>query len=148
MSGDQPGLRLRMLQEARRIVSQHRQLDVFQEQVARALQRKDLAGVRELYHHFREALEAHIRMEEITHFPALHGLHPDWDAQLTELVREHQTFRSNLAKTAEALERGELESFERGYKTFLRSLVAHEAAEEWLFGEVAQEQGTHEETRR
>jgi hemerythrin superfamily protein len=148
MSGDQPGLRLRMLQEARRIVSQHRQLDVFQEQVAKALRRKDLAGVRELYHHFREALEAHLRMEEITHFPALHGLHPDWDAQLTELVREHQTFRSNLAKTAEALERGELESFERSYETFLRSLVAHEAAEEWLFGEVAQEQGTHEEARR
>ena len=147
MSGDQPGLRLRMLQEARRIVSQHRQLDAFQEQVAKALRRKDRTRVRELFTRFREALEAHIRMEEVTHFPALHGLHPDWDAQLTELVREHQTFRANLAETAEALEQGQLESFERGYESFLRALMAHEAAEEWLFGEVAQEHGTPEESK-
>ncbi|MBW2274851.1 MAG: hemerythrin domain-containing protein [Deltaproteobacteria bacterium] len=139
MSGDQPGLRLRMLQEARRIVSQHRQLDVFQEKVAQALEQGDPARVLELFTHFREALEAHIRMEEVTHFPALHGLHPNWDAQLTELVREHQTFRTSLAETAESLRRGQLESFKRSYQAFLRTLTAHEAAEEWLFGEVAQE---------
>jgi len=148
MSGDQPGLRLRMLQEARRIVSQHRQLDVFHVQVAKALRRQDRTRVRELFTRFREALEAHIRMEEVTHFPALHGLHPDWDAQLTELVREHQSFRADLAETTEALERGQLESFERCYESFLRSLTAHEAAEEWLFGEIAQEHDSPVESDR
>ena len=137
MSGDQPGLRLRMLQEARRIVSQHRQLDVFQEQVARALRRGDQGRLMKLFTRFCEALEAHIRMEEVTHFPALHGLHPDWDARLTELVREHETFRADLARTTAALERGDLEAFERGHESFLRALMAHEAAEEWLFGEIA-----------
>jgi hypothetical protein len=85
-------------------------------------------------------------MEEVTHFPALHGLHPDWDAQLTALVREHETFRANLSETAKALEQGQLERFEREYETFLRTLMAHEAAEEWLFGEVAQEHGVRDES--
>jgi hemerythrin superfamily protein len=137
-----------MLQEARRIVSQHRQLDVFREQVSQALRNEDRGRILELFSHFREALEAHIRMEEVTHFPALHGLHPDWDAQLTELVREHQTFRAHLSETAEALRRGQLDRFESSYASFLRTLTAHEAAEEWLFGEIALEQDTPGEPER
>ena len=139
MSLDQPGLRLRMLQEGRRIVSQHRQLDLFQEQVEGALQRGDRARLLALFTRFREALEAHIRMEEVTHFPALHGLHPDWDARLTGLVREHRSFREDLSRVTAALERGDIEGFERRYASFLRALVDHEAAEEWLFGAVAEE---------
>jgi hypothetical protein len=88
-----PGLRLRMRGEERRISSQHRQLgDLFE----RTLDSVESIGPRRAvgdFLLFQTALEAHMSVEEDIYFPALHGLRNDVKDELVELVEEHEKIR-------------------------------------------------------
>lgn len=127
---DQPGLRMRVGQEARRISSQHRQLDVFYGMVLSALEAGAPERSRAEFLRFHDALEAHFTMEDRIHFPALHGLRPELDAELQALVEEHQAFRSELDAMARLLEARDLAAFGRRLDAFVTRLAAHEAREE------------------
>ncbi len=127
---DQTGLRLRIDREARRISSQHRQLDVFYERVIHFLTGGDAARARAEFLRLCDALEAHFTVEERMHFPALHGLRPELDAELAGLVEEHKAFRSALEAITGHLQGSELGRASAALDRLVVDLAAHEGREE------------------
>ena len=103
---EQPGLRLRLAHEARRIASQHSYLDAMKATTMRALERGEALEIRQALRGFRGSLEAHFELEEQLHFPALHGLHPEFAPDLTALVAEHERFRAGLGRLEEGAGQG------------------------------------------
>jgi iron-sulfur cluster repair protein YtfE (RIC family) len=128
---DQPGLRLRLAHEARRIASQHSYLDALEATTLRAFERGDLAEMQQVLHGFRASLDAHFALEEQVHFPALHGLRPAFQPELDELIREHVRFREELERIDASL----------------RAISSEGAAAEILaaFGDVTARLRRHEE---
>jgi len=139
MSGDdpQPGLRLRVGREARRISSQHRQLDTFYGMVLDSLSNGRAERARSEFLRFHDALEAHFTVEEQIHFPALHGLRPELDAELAALVEEHRTFRDALDQIAQTLEASNLPRAAEELDRLVLGLAAHEGREERMAEQVA-----------
>jgi len=130
--GDQPGLRLRLAQEVRRVSSQHRQLDALHGLVARALERRAPAQARTAFARFRDALDAHMSLEDELFFPALHGLRPALEADLAELVRDHRRFRRSLEALARAFDDGDAAACAKGLASFAAAFSEHEQREERL----------------
>ena len=128
--GSQPGLRLRMANEAYRISSQHRQLGVFFEMVMSAMRRSSLHGARIAYLRFRDALEAHVTLEDQMFFPALSRLNPRFRVELADLVDEHEAFRVMLDELQDLLARGDGPGFQRAFERFAESFSEHEVREE------------------
>lgn len=128
----QPGLRMRVEREARRISSQHRQLDVFYGMVVDSLSRGRVRRACSEFLRLHDAIEAHFTVEERMHFPALHGLRPELDAELASLVEEHKSFRERLGKIADVLERGDLADGGEQLDQLVVRLAAHESREEQL----------------
>lgn len=131
---DQPGLRLRVAQEARRTASQHRQLDALHGLVASALERRAPTQARTAFARFRDALDAHTSLEEAILFPALHGLRPGLEADLAELVRDHRRFRRSLDALAGAFDDGNAAACAKGLDSFAAAFSEHERREERLIG--------------
>jgi len=136
MNLKQNGLRRRVGIEARRISSQHRQLDQFYGMLAEALRRERPADARSAFQRFRDALEAHFTMEDEIHFPALHGLRPDLEAQLSALVAEHRDFRQQLETLQGQFDRSELGPGAEVLDDFVTRLAAHEGREEKLLADL------------
>lgn len=128
----QPGLRLRLRSGAERLSAQHRQLNTFFEMVLAAIDRHSLSGARTSYVRFRDALEAHLSLEDEVLFPALRGLRPELDETLTSLVLEHKRFRTQLERLHELLALGSAESFGREFEDFTEEVAQHERREESL----------------
>ena len=95
---EQPGLRLRVAIEQRRISSQHRQLDEIYALVVTALTEQPLPEARQAFQRFRDAWEAHTSLEDGFYFPALHGLHPEIEPRLAVFAREHAGFRAKIGR--------------------------------------------------
>jgi hypothetical protein len=133
---EQPGLRLRLGQEARRISSQHRQLDdlhaIVTEALARGAAEAALTGFRRL----RDALDAHMSLENEIHFPALHGLRPELEAELTALAHEHESFWNELAGLSRPFELGDLDGSARALDAFATRFAEHERREESLLASI------------
>jgi iron-sulfur cluster repair protein YtfE (RIC family) len=132
MSDEQPGLRMRVAQESRRISSQHRQLDDLHAFVAAALEQGDASEACQRFCRFKDALDAHMALEDELYFPALHGLEPSLEAELMRLAQEHQRFRSELAALERSFDEGELASCQTALDRFVGRFAAHELREEDL----------------
>lgn len=132
MSDEQPGLRMRVAQESRRISSQHRQLDDLHAFVAAALELGDASTACQQFCRFKDALAAHMSLEDDLYFPALHGLEPELEAELIRLAEDHQRFRSDLAALERHFDRGELGSCQTALDRFVGQFAAHELREERL----------------
>lgn len=78
-------------------------------------------------------------IEERIHFPALHGLRPELDTELAELVVEHRYFRDRLDRLAKVLENAGIEEGGRQLNELVGRLSAHELREEQLVKKVAEE---------
>lgn len=133
------GLRLRMAGEARRVHSQHEQLAALIHELREVLGRPDPRASRRAFDQFSDALDAHMRVEETVYFPALHGLVPEVDAELSTLIAEHRVLRDVIDEIAEAFEVADAE----GVKAALSAIDAfadrskhHEEAEERLIDRV------------
>ena len=137
MADRQPGLRLRLAQEARRMANQHRQIGSLAGVLSRALGGTDTRAGRSAFARFRDAIAAHMALENEVHFPALHGLHPELEADLTRLAREHDGFHRELDVLAQGIERGDLGSSARRLDDFVGRFEAHETREERLMERVA-----------
>ncbi len=136
MSIDQPGLRPRMGREARRISSQHRQLDTLFELLQGALIRRAAEDARASFTRFCDALDAHFSLEDGFYFPAVHGMHPQLQAQLSALSEEHAGFRAELEALGPVLEGGAFEDAGRRLEALAERLAAHEEREEALVGRL------------
>lgn len=136
MSVTQRGLERRVAIEARRISSQHRQLDELYALLTRALAQGDAEGSRRGFQRFRDALEAHFAMEDEVHFPALHGLRPELETSLMELVADHRGFVGELDRVAAELEADELEAAAARLTSMANRLAAHEDREEAMLADL------------
>ena len=134
---EQPGLRLRLRAEHRRISSQHRQLDVLYGFVADALGRGSLADVRTAFQRFRDAWDAHTGLEDGFYFPALRGLRPALEERLATLCEDHARFHEALEEVERAFMREELESAATALERIVLAIAEHERSEEDLVGEIA-----------
>ena len=139
---EQPGLRLRMRGEVRRLSTQHEQLDTFAQMVAAGLERQSLHAARIAFTRFRDALEAHVTLEDRIFFPALRGLRPALDADLADLVRQHDGFRAELEALHDLLASGSAEAFEESFQGFCDSFAEHEAREERILAETSSPQNS------
>jgi iron-sulfur cluster repair protein YtfE (RIC family) len=139
---DQPGLRLRLVHEARRIASQHRYLDALEEATLRGFERGDRAEMQQALQSFQASLDAHFALEEQVHFPALHGLRPDFQSELGELIREHLRFREDLARIEASLGALEAEGAAADLLAAFRDLATrlrrHEEREEHLLARAGE----------
>ncbi len=126
------GLRARLGQEARRISKQHRQLDSFYEVVADAIGNDRPEQARTAFQRLHDALDAHFTLEENVHFPALHGLRPEFSAELDALEAEHGGFRAQLAEVEILLDQQALHRAGPTLDRFVTALAAHEGREEQL----------------
>ena len=125
-----PGLTLRFPSVARRIVSQHEQLDTFSTLVRSSIESGSLRSARTAFTSFCDALDAHITMEDQTFFPAIHGLNPALAPHLTQLIDDHASFRLRMDELHEQLARGSGEEFSRAFDQFCADFSRHEAREE------------------
>lgn len=132
LADEQPGLRMRIDRESRRISAQHRQLDSLHALVARALERSDVATALQCFVRFKDALDAHMSLEDDLYFPALHGLEPDLEAELLSLAREHRRFRDDLGELEQHFATGDAGSCQRRLDRFVDGFAAHELREEEL----------------
>lgn len=132
IKSDQPGLRLRMAHEARRISSQHRQLDSLYWLVVAALERRAPAQACTAFVRFRDALDAHMSLEDELYFPALRGLRPELEPELAGLVRDHRRFRRSLDALAGAFADGNGAACAGGLESFATGFADHEQREEHL----------------
>ncbi len=128
----EPGLDLRIAAETKRIFGQHAQLRSFFELVGDGLARHSLQAVRLAFTRFRDAIEAHMDVEDKSYFPALRGLRPHLAPQLAQLVLDHARHREELEELHELLERGSAEEFSRRFAAFCDAFAEHEAREEAL----------------
>lgn len=94
---EQPGLRLRLAHEAKRIAAQHEFLDALEGTTLRALERGAGDEMRSAMRTFAVSLGAHFRLEEQVQFPALHGLDAGLRPELDALMRDHGEFRTRMA---------------------------------------------------
>jgi hypothetical protein len=132
----QPGLPLRVAIENRRISSQHRQLDEIYALVVVALTDGELPDARLAFRRFRDAWEAHTRLEDEFYFPALHGLRPELEPRLAALSDEHAGFRTDLGALERRFERDDRGAIATALDAFVASITEHERREEALAGEL------------
>ncbi len=128
----EPGLRLRMRSEERRITSQHRQLDELFSRVQASLAEAGAHKALGDFVLFATALEAHMSVEEDIYFPALHGLRADTADELTELVAEHAELKKSLERIHAELEEDDVEAAGPGLDELADFVDRHEAREERL----------------
>lgn len=132
VADEQPGLRMRVAQESRRISSQHRQLEELHAFVAAALERGDAAAACQAFVRLKDALDAHMSLEDELYFPALHGLEPALESELLSLARDHQRFRRDLRSLERSFDEGEIGSSQTALDRFVGSFATHELREEEL----------------
>lgn len=128
----EPGLRLRMRGEERRIASQHDELDDFCRTVHRTLIARGARAAINDFLLFESAMDAHMTIEEDIYFPALHGLRPDSAPALTRLVAEHEALRMALDVAKQALKRDEKVEALRAFEALIARVNEHELREENL----------------
>ena len=132
----QPGLQLRMRGEARRISSQHRQLDVLYGRVLAALARASASEARDALDRFVDAWEAHTDLEDKLYFPALRGLRPAVGPGLAALSAEHRRLRETLAGIEADLAAGRLAAAGEALAHLVGEIASHEEREEALLAEL------------
>ena len=130
--GVDPGLRMRIHGEARRIASQHQQLNTLFGGVFQALDRGGIHLATEAFGRFCDALEAHFEVEERMYFPALHGLLPEIRGELSRLVERHGTMRRDLVAIRMLFTGGDRESVCPRLEKLAVDISRHEADEEHL----------------
>ena len=132
---DQPGLRLRLAHEARRIAAQHEYLNALETTTLRSLERNTPAEAREALHGFRGALDAHFTLEEQIHFPALHGLREDLAPRIEALIGQHAALRVSIEELEGRVGREPRDDVTRHFRALAEALHAHESQEERLLAE-------------
>lgn len=136
---EQPGLRLRLSAQSRRISLQHRQLDAIYQAVVEALARGGEQEGREALGRFRDAWDAHTSLEDGFYFPALRGLRPELAARVEALSAEHATLRESLGRVEAAF--GDAAAREEALERFVGAVADHERREEELLDEIAEPGG-------
>lgn len=133
----EPGLAMRLSQETGRISRQHRRLSSLSEMVAAALATGSLRNARLAFTRFRDAIEAHIAVEEQLFFPAVRGFQPSLAPVLSQLIAEHVRFAAVMEDLYDLLAKGSAEEFQQGFEALQVDFAVHEAKEEKLVAKAS-----------
>ena len=136
--GDDPGVRLRMKSEERRISSQHERLDGLCRELYARLDKYGAAPVVEEFLLFVAALDAHMKIEEEVYFPALHGLRGDTAAELDARVSEHADLREQAEEVRQLLDANDGDAARMTLESLAREIEKHEQAEEDLIARITE----------
>lgn len=134
--GHDPGLRLRMRGEERRINDQHEKLDGLCREVYARLEKEGTTAATPSFRLFARALDAHMTVEEEVHFPAVHGLRPDTAEELGDLVEEHASLRLAADWVKRRLVAGDAEGARVALVELARAITRHEQVEEDLLARI------------
>jgi hypothetical protein len=126
---EQPGLRLRLRSELRRISAQHRRLDGLLGRVFETLDGGSVEELRGALESFCDAFEAHTRMEDEIHFPALRA---ELAGAVETLSAEHRQFREDFVRLEARLAAGDLAGFAKLLDALGAQIADHELREETL----------------
>ncbi len=132
----EPGLAMRVSNDARRLSNQHDQLDEFYDMLIESLERGSLRGARVGFVRFHDAIEAHLTLEDRVFFPALRGLRPDLENELAALAREHAEMRMDLDHLHDLLVEGELDACLERVARLGITISGHEMREEALMSRI------------
>lgn len=130
------GLRLRLRRALRQMESQHQRLRPLYQELARALEYQDLAGIRRQLDQYRNALDAHFSLEDEVLFPALQGLEPGCTSELVDLSREHGRFIDALAEVQAMLSAQFGRPVAERIEGLQTDLATHERREEAVLAKV------------
>jgi len=133
---DQPGLRLRLARESRRIAGQHAWLASVESTVLRMLERGTPGEAREALRAYRGSLDAHFELEERIHFPALHGLRRQLGETIAALVLDHEHLRRVLEELEGRVGSVPRDAVTAGFRDLTEQLGEHEQREEALLDGV------------
>ena len=134
----EPGARLRLRGEERRIEGQHERLDALCREVYAVLGKEGpLAAINDFLL-YKSALEAHMTLEEDVYFPALHGLRGDLSELLTRLVKEHDAVLIELDEIKKRLKKRDATQARLGLESLARFFEEHEKIEEDLLAHVTE----------
>ena len=126
----EPGLTLRMKNEARRIQDQHRRLSELKDEIASALSAHAMQRASEYFDRFVEALEAHFSVEEQLFFPAIHGIDAEIGETVDQLISAHALMRDQMAGLSRVFASGDGRECARQLENLIALLQHHERAEE------------------
>lgn len=132
----QPGLRMRMRGGARRISSQHRQLDALYGRILAAIARSARGDAADALERFVDAWDAHTGLEDSFYFPALRSLRPAIAPQLQTFSADHRRLRKTLRAIEARLAAGELEATGVMLVELVGEIGHHEEGEEKLVAEL------------
>ena len=127
----EPGLALRMRNEARRIAEQHRRIAELKEEVSKALSGDSMRHACETFERFAEALGAHFDVEEQLFFPAIHGIDAELARTVDELVTAHGRLREDMAVLLGHFSAGERSACMPLLDALVEEIRTHERTEEW-----------------
>lgn len=131
------GLRLRLKRVVKQMGDQHRHLRPIHAELAEALARDGtVRPAQAAFARYREALDAHFALEGEMFFPALHGLRPEWGADLERLDHEHEQLRASLAEVGRRIGAGGLAEAGAALEGFASALREHEGREERLIAQL------------
>jgi len=133
-----PGARMRLRSQERRIEGQHERLDLLCREVYATLGKDGPAAAINDFLLYKSAVEAHMTLEEEMFFPALHGLRGDLSGVLTQLVREHDEVRVELDEIKQGLKRQDGVAARLGLESLARLFEQHEKVEEDLLAHVTE----------
>lgn len=128
----QPGLAVRLSQETGRISRQHRRIASLSDMVVAAVASGSLHNARLSFTRFRDAIEAHVSVEEQLFFPAVRGYQPSVAPILSQLIAEHVQFAATMEDLYDLLAKGSAEAFQAGFEALQADFADHEAREEQL----------------
>lgn len=137
MEGMLTGLRTRLRRALQGVEKQHQQIRMIGDELGRAIASGRVEDVETCVGRLRDALRAHFDLEEGVLFPALHGLVPSTQPELTQLERDHGAFLEVLHSLLP--QEGGNAPAPVDLADLRARLAAHEAREERLMKQALEE---------
>jgi iron-sulfur cluster repair protein YtfE (RIC family) len=131
-----PGLRKRLELKSSGIVSQHRQLNLFVNNVAEPLRRLEWRQCETAVFQLQGGLDAHFRVEEQIVFPALQALHAELLEATNALTRDHLRLREDANQLVLAVVAADVPECWRRLGQLESALQVHERTEEEILDRV------------
>ena len=129
-------LRMRLHGKESGLAHQHTRLDEFCSELRQRLTQDGARDSMSDFELFSNALDAHMEVEEEVYFPALHGVSPDSEPELEELVSEHHSLRLGVSLVEKAIAVGDTRASLAALEELAAEVSRHEKAEEELIERV------------
>jgi iron-sulfur cluster repair protein YtfE (RIC family) len=115
----------------KKVANAHRKLDALLSETLSVLC-EDAPGGREAFEDLRDAIEAHMSLEEDLYFPTICAVRPEHEEQIQSFIHGHKRFSELLGELAVLTEGGQIGEASRKLGEFGEAFSGHEDREERL----------------